>query len=181
MGPDVIPLVVSTGAGRWPWLADCLASIPSGVPVMIASSGPHGGGELAAIRMIYEHEHWPRWLMIQDSCELIGDGLLHLAAAAHGPALVAPRPSMYLAVYERAVLNTMPIPTIGDGDREAAIQHETEFMDAYVDAAREAGFEVPVLLPELADGLASRVEPRHGRMNLVLESPHLRKYKGTWR
>jgi hypothetical protein len=177
----VTPLVICTGPGRWPWLQACLDSIPGGVPVTIASSGEHGGGELAAIRMIYDREHWPRWLMIQDSCELIGDGLLRLADDVHGPALVAPRPSMYLAVYERQVLDRIHIPVLPDGDREAAIAHETEFMDAYVAAAEQAGLDVPVLLPDLRDGLATRVEPRHGRMNLVLESAHLRKWKGTWR
>lgn len=177
----MIPLVISTGQDRWPWLQQCLASIPGGVPVTIASSGPHGGGELAAIRMIHDGEHWPRWLMIQDSCELIGDGLLRLADQANGPALVAPRPSMYLAVYERAVLDKLPMPALADGDREAAIHHETEWMDAYVETAQRLGYDVPVLLPELRDGLARRTEALHGRMNLVLESPHLRKYKGTWR
>lgn len=175
------PLVVSTGAGRWPWLRDCLASVPGGRPVTVASSGPHGGGELAAIRMIHELERWPRWLMIQDSCELIGDGLLKLADDLRGPALVAPRPSMYLAVYERAVLDRMTIPVLADGDREAAITQECAFMDAYVAVAESLGLDVPVLLPDFRDGNASGTRERHGRINLVLESPHLRKWKGTWR
>ena len=175
------PLVISTGPGRWPWLRDCLASVPGGRPVTIASSGPHGGGELAAIRVIWESEHWPRWLMLQDSCELIGDGLLKLADDLHGPALVAPRPSMYLAVYERTVLDRMHIPVLADGDREAAIAQECAFMDAYVETAHAMGFDVPVLIPEFRDGNAVRRQERHGRVNLVLESAHLRKWKGTWR
>src|SRR5262245_18272025 len=100
----MIPLVVSTAPGRWPWLRDCLESIPAQYPVTIASSGAHGGGELAAIRMVYEGERRPRWLMIQDSCLLFGDGLLKMADAVGGPALVASHPCMYLAVYERVVL-----------------------------------------------------------------------------
>ena len=175
------PLVISTGVGRWPWLRDCLASVPGGRPVTVASSGPHGGGELAAIRMIHEREYWPRWLMIQDSCELVGDGLLKLADDLRGPALVAPRPCMYLAVYERAVLDAMTIPVLVDGDREAAISQEREFMDRYVETAERLGFEVPVLLPDFRDASAHHQEFRHGRINLVLASEHLVKWKGCWR
>ncbi len=174
-----VPIVISTGMGRAGWLGDCLESI---LRERVTVCRPRTGGELGAIRMIYESTHWPRWLMLQDSTVVVDQELFNIVDRINGPLLVAPRPSMYLAVYERQVLHAVGIPDVPAGaDRELAISHETEWMDAYVAAAQDQGFEVPVLFPLFGDQFASRTEQRHGRLNLVLENEYLRKYKGTWR
>lgn len=172
------PVVVSTGLGRGPWVAQCLDSIHRGDVTVFRSDS---GGELGAIRGIWEHTRWPRWLMLQDSVEVVDQAFFDLVDKTAGPALVAPHPSMYLAIYERVVLDSIDIPVITDGCRERAIELETVFMDAYVTAAQAMGHEVPVLCPTLTDRHAARQEHRHGRLNLVLECQHLRKWKGTWR
>jgi hypothetical protein len=164
--------------GRGAWAADCLDSIHRGDLTLCRSEV---GGEPGVIRMIYGGTHWPRWLMLQDSVQIKDQAFFDLVDQVDGPALVAPRPCMYLAVYERKVLDELDIPVITDGDREKAIQHECEFMDAYVAAANRLGFECPVLCPELTDANARGVEERHGRKNLVLDGQYLIKYKGTWR
>lgn len=174
-----VPVVISTGMGRGVWVRDCLDSIPRG-DVTIHRSAT--GGELGAIRAIYRDTHMPRWLLLQDSCVASGPGLFDAVDKVSGPLLVAPRPCMYLAVYERSVLDQMVLPDVEAGaDRELAIQHETEFMDAYVSTAQRLGFDVPTLYPDFTDTNAIGEEPRHGRNNLVLRNEHLTKYKGTWR
>lgn len=174
-----VPVVISTGLDRGHWVADCLRSIQRDYLTVCRSNT---GGELGAIRMIYESTHWPRWLLLQDSCVVLDQGLFDLVDAVDGPLLVAPRPCMYLAVYERRVLDVVGIPAVQAGaDRELAITHECEWVDRYVAAAESLGFEVPVLLPDFTDANARGVEEHHGRKNLVLENAYLRKYKGTWR
>jgi hypothetical protein len=175
-----VPIVISTGRGRGAWVMDCLDSIDRG-DVTVALSGT--GGELGAIRMIYQQTTWPRWLMLQDSCVVKDSRLFGLVDEVDGPLLVAPHPSMYLAVYERKLLDLLTIPDVPAGiDREVGIAHETSFMGAY-DAAHYTtyGADLPVLFPEFRDGAATRQEWRHGRNNLVLENQYLAKYKGTWR
>jgi hypothetical protein len=175
----IVPVVVSTGDGRGHWVADCLRSITRGnVTVCLSRTG----GELGAIRMIHEGTHWSRWLLLQDSCEVLDNALFDLVDATTGSLLIAPRPSMYLAVYEREILDRIGIPDVPAGaDRAVAIRHETEWMDQYEDAHRQLrGGSVPVLFPDFTDANAPRREHRHGRINLVLENTYLRKYKGTW-
>lgn len=168
-----VPVVVSTGAGRGGWVADCLDSIHRPNVTVCKSQT---GGELGAIRMIHEGTRWPRWLLLQDSCVVKNQELFDLVDAAAGPLLIAPRPCMYLAVYERSVLDEIGIPDVPAGaDRRFAIAHETTWLDQYA-----AATSAPVLFPEFTDDNAIRVEQRHGRVNLVLENNHLIKYKGTW-
>lgn len=168
-----VPVVVSTGAGRGGWVADCLNSIHRG-DVTVALS--RTGGELGAISMIYEHTRWRRWLLVQDSCVVKDQRFFDMVDAAGGPLLIAPRPCMYLAVYEREALDEIGIPDVPAGaDRRIAVAHETAWMDRYVEYAGPA-----VLFPEFTDDNATRVEDRHGRRNLVLENDYLIKYKGTW-
>lgn len=174
-----VPVVIATGMDRGRWLTDCLGSIQRDRLTICRS---RTGGELGAIRMIYRDTHWPRWLLLQDSCVVLDQGLFDLVDEVDGPLLVAPRPCMYLAVYERRVLDVVGIPdAAGGADRELAIRYECEWIDQYVDAAVAMGYKVPVLFPDLTDGNARGVEERHGRQNLVLENGYLRKYKGTWR
>lgn len=174
-----MPVVVSTGPGRGDWVRDCLNSIS--VPnVTVCKS--QAGGELGAIRMIHEGTRWPRFLLLQDSVVVTDQQLFDLVDEVDGPLLLAPRPCMYLAVYERSVLNEMDVPDVPAGvDRELAIRHEIDFCDAYVRRAEQAGFVVPVLFPEFTDRNAVGQVHHNGRLNLVLENGHLRKYKGTWR
>lgn len=175
----IVPVVVSTGPGRGGWLGDCLGSISRGNLTVCLS---RTGGELGALRMIYEGTHWTRWLMLQDSTVVTDQALFDVVDQVSGPALVAPRPCMYMALFERSVLDRLSIPDVPAGvDRELAIRHECQFMDAYVSACAAAGFRVPVIDPTLADGYAAGTEMRHGRLNLVLRGRYLTKYKGTWR
>lgn len=174
-----VPVVVSSAPGRGAWLSDCLSSIGRGdITVCVSRTG----GELGAIRMIYEGTHWSRWLLLQDSCEVLDGGLFDLVDATPGSALLGPRPAMYMAVYEREILDRIGFPDVPAGvDRSLAIQHETAWMDRYEVAHRELrGASVPVLFPTFRDADAPRQVWRHGRLNLVLECPYLRKYKGTW-
>lgn len=175
-----VPIVVSTGRGRGAWVKDCLDSIDRGdVTVALSASG----GELGAIRMIYQQTTWPRWLMLQDSCIVKDSTLFDLVDEVDGPLLIAPHPSMYLAVYERKLLDQIHIPDVQAGiDREIAIAHEGLFMSRY-DAVHHTtyGADLPVLFPEFRDGNAVRQEWRNGRNNLVLENDFLIKFKGTWR
>lgn len=174
-----VPVVISTGPDRGHWVRDCLNSIH--VPnVTLCKS--QAGGELGAIRMVYEGTRWARFLLLQDSVVVLDQRLFDLVDEVNGPLLVAPRPCMYLAVYERAVLDELDIPDVPAGqDRELAIEHETAFCDSYVRQAEQMGFDVPVLFPELTDANAAGQVHHNGRLNLVLENDFLRKYKGTWR
>ncbi len=175
----MIPVVVSTGVDRTDWLRDCLASL---TPERVTIARPRTGGELGAIKMIHESTHWSRWLLIQDSCLVLDEGFWDLVGSWAGPALLCPRPSMYMAIYERRVLEQMDIPDVAAGlDRGVSIHYETEWMDRYVWTAETLGMEVPVLMPDFTDANAQRTEFHNGRLNLVLENKFLRKYKGTWR
>lgn len=173
------PVVVCTGRGRGGWLADCLGSIRE-PDVTVAYS--QTDGELGAIRMIYDGTRWPRWVMLQDSCVVLDQALFRLVDEVGGPALLAPQPCMYLAIYERKALDEIGIPRVPAGaDRSSAIRHELDFMGAYVEASQRLGLDCPVLFPDFDDAHAVRREERHGRLNLVLQNEYLTKYKGTWR
>lgn len=187
-----VPIVVSTGQDRTDWLRDCLASITRERVTIVR---PRTGGELAAIRMVYDSTHWPRWVMVQDSCVVLDDALWDMVDCVTGPALLVPRPCMYMAVYDRRVLDMMSRaaeleygtpdalwPDVAAGvDRAAAIDWETKWMDQYVATAESMDLAVPVLMPDFTDASAQRTEFHNGRLNLVLENRFLRKYKGTWR
>lgn len=174
-----VPVVIATGMGRGDWVRDCLESIPRG-DVTIHRSAT--GGELGAVRAMYERTNMARWLILQDSVVVKGPGLFDLVDAVNGPLLVAPIPCMYLAVFERDVLHRLEIPQCEAGlDRELAITHEREWMARYLDTARGLGYECPILFPDFTDTNASDKVERHGRTNLVLENEYLIKYKGTWR
>jgi hypothetical protein len=175
----VTPVVVCTGRGRGHWLADCLQSI-SEPDVTVAYS--QTGGELGAIRMIWEQTRWSQWLMLQDSCVVLDQDLFRLVDKV-GPCLIAPQPCMYLAVYDRRTLNEEPPPALPAGeDREVAIREEVGWMSRYV-AAFEGVYGRPmqVLFPDLSDANGRGVETKHGRTNLVLANEYLEKWKGTWR
>lgn len=173
-----VPIVISTGRGRGPWVSDCLLSIGRGNLTVCHSDL---GGELGAIRMVYEGTHWKRFLLLQDSVQVLDNELFDVVDAVNGPCLLAPHPAMYLAVYERSVLDVVGIPVIHDGDREKAIQHEVGWMVDYQAECHRQGFECPVLFPDFRDASSGRTEERHGRLNLVIENRYLRKLKGTWR
>lgn len=169
-----VPVVISTGPDRGHWVRDALDSI-SLPDVTVCKS--QTGGELGAIRMIYHGTRWPRWLMLHDSCVVKDQGLFDLVNDVNGPLLIAPRPCMYLAVYERSILDRTGIPDLPAGtNRALAIAAEVAWMDRYVATAGS----VPVLFPEFTDANATRIEGRYGRTNLVLENEYLIKYKGTW-
>lgn len=175
-----VHVVISSGTGRGHWVADCLNSIKRGdVTVCLSRTD----GELGAIRMIHEGTKWSRWLMLQDSCMVLHDEFFTMIDQSQGSLLIAPRPSMYLAVYEREIIDVIGIPDVPAGvDREIAITNETVWMDRYNEAHQMLrGTPVPVLFPDFTDANASRQEHHHGRINLVLENKYLRKYKGTWR
>lgn len=173
-----VPVVISTGIGRGQWVGDCIGSISRGNVTICRSDG---GGELGAIRMIYEGTHWRRWLMLQDSTVVLDQGLFDLVDAVEGPCLLAPHPAMYLAVYERSVLDVVGIPEPAAHDREAAIALEVPWMRAYEAQCHAQGFACPVLFPELTDDNATGQVEHNGRVNLIVENRYLRKYKGTWR
>lgn len=180
-------IIISTNPDRKHWLKDLMETIPSHpgwqVDVVITRHF-----ELEAIRQGYI-AGYPRFLFLQDSVIIKDPSGFLSAVNGYTTASLMARPSCYMFVYDRRVLDRMPFPPkIAPEDKETSIRYETEFCDAYIDLVREMGLgingEMPVIFPELNDARALRDQnftEVHGERRLVLENDFMKKLKGTFR
>ena len=158
--------------GREAWLADASASIEHEHIAVV-----NFGFELGKIAWVLENTTADRFLFLQDSFVIKDQSFFTLLEAFDGSVALFNDPVPYgcfAGVYERSVLERVNVPVVVS--KRDSVRLEVEWCRAYVEAAGG----VPVLFPEICDGLGYVVE-RHGRDNLVLENSFVTKFKGTWR
>lgn len=158
------PVVIGSRPGS-PWLADCLTSIPPDRDVKIHHTG---GYEIAALRTACRH--YDRFLFLQDSTQVLDPAFWDLIDTTP-PTWLFGWPPMYMAVFHREDLAPVLAEAPDVMTKESSIVWERDLTD-------HLGY--PYLWPEVVD-TTGRIERRHERTNLVLETPYLRKWKGTWR
>lgn len=182
-----VRVVVSTNPDRGHWLNDLLASIPSypswQVDVIITRHF-----EMEAIRQGFL-AGYPRFLFLQDSVVIKDPSGFMAVVDPFVTASLMARPSCYMFVYDRRVLERLTFPPkIEPEDKETSILYETQFTDAYQEKALEMGLGIngqfPVIFPELTDARAladNSFEVVHNEKRLVLENGFMKKRKGTYR
>lgn len=179
----MIRTVVSTNPDRTGWLKQFVESFPipcaNTLDIIITRHF-----ELGAIKMAYD-KGYERFLFLQDSTQ-IKDEKFFDEVSSWQSALLLPRPSCYMAVYHRRVLDRMwwPEPITPD-DKEASITYETAWLDDYMNQHRRVYRTfMPVIFPELTDRRAldeGNLREVNGERRLVLENDLFVKYKGCYR
>lgn len=163
-------IVIATTKGREDWAADCLQSLGeyNGAPILVLNQYEY---ELGKIRWVYEHTDIDQFLFLQDSVIVKDYGWIDELFSHSDSVSLSHQPFfMYLGKYTREGLSKLGIPTIHT--KLEAVWHE----DAWT--SRYASLNDVRTLWALHD--TDVFEERHGRRNMVLENPHIVKYKGTW-
>jgi len=127
--------------------------------------------ELGVIRWVYEHTDLDEFLLLQDSVIVKQYDWIDEVFDYRGSVSLSHKHYfMYMGKYTRDGLSKLEIPII-QSKRESVL-HEDEWTSKYANLN-----DTKTLWP-LFD--TDTFEERHGRRNMVLENPHLSKYKGTW-
>ena len=164
--------VIGSSLGREQWLADSSKSVARQHIVVVSY-----GYELGKIRWVLDNTNADRFLFLQDSFVLKGDGLFDLLDKFDGSVALFSDPmpyGCYAGVYERSVLERVDEPEVTS--KRDAVRLEIDWTKRYVEAAGG----VPVLFPNVRDELG-HMRFHNGRDNLVLENSFMTKYKGTWK
>ena len=171
----MIPVVISTYPGREDWLTDLMTDLPDSWDVHVIN-----GWELDAIRYGAHFLDCKRFMHLQDSWRIHRPAFVAAAVAKH-PASIAftNDPVMfgcYTGVFEQAVLADIDIPEVED--KAHAIRLEIDWTASYVAACYP---NTPaVLFRHVLHDWHGTVTERHGRPNLMISTPEVTKYKGTW-
>lgn len=169
-------IVVGSYVGS-PWLADCLASLPKDVPVIVVCEH---GYECGKIGWAYRHMDLDEFLFLPDTVVVKKHDWIYEARDTIGSVSVNQEPAIFgsfMGKYRRETLAKVDVPTTPD--KRSAVNAEAEWTRKY--AAAEVFRPIKVLFPALAvGGTPARIEERHGRPNSVLENDSLIKWKGTW-
>lgn len=159
----MIPLVIGSHPNS-PWIQDW----PRGFGQRRFHIHRAGGYELAALRAGVAR--YDRFLYLQDSCEILTPDFWRVVDALTEPHFIFGPPGMYLGVYDTETLRPVLEQAPTTVDKRTSIEWEGHI---------RARLPYPTLWPEVTDAVG-RFEDRHGRPNLVLENPLLRKWKGNW-
>lgn len=153
------------------WLPDCLASL-DGVPVTVAWSTPQRNEyDVSALRVGCEmfDEFWmlPDSTVVKDVGLLLGTLAVDGLSCSAGPGFISCIGKVVTADAKRVGLPVWP------RSKMDAVNVELGWFRRYAFATN-----AQVLDRSFTDG--PRREERHGRLNMVLESDLLLKFKGTW-
>lgn len=135
---------------------------------------PEDTFELGALETARDDGKFDQIFLLQDSCEVKTPDLFRLAFEEYRDRTVALGHNlfMFLGKYLRRVLDVIELPQVRTkGD---SIRQEVEFNHGYLQRDPAAVF----LQPQLCDGPV--FEEKFGRLNMVLENPWIKKYKGKW-
>lgn len=119
-------------------------------------------------------EGFEEFLLLHDTCLIKSKSLFKVIFDDFYGSSVSISPDFlsYLGKYRRETLLKCTIPEVNS--KKTAVDEETRFNREYI--SKEPFYHV--LYPEF--DINYRFEEKHGRNNMVLESPALIKYKGTW-
>jgi hypothetical protein len=169
----MIPVVISTYPGREEWLTDLMTDFPTHWDVHVVH-----GWELDAIRYGFNLGS-KRFLHLQDSWRIHRAGFVEAAIDRHKASIAFTNDPVlfgcYTGVFERDVLDKIEIPEVED--KADAIRLEIEWTSTYVEACPNTP---AVLFKHVLHDWHGTVTERHGRTNLMISTPEVTKYKGTW-
>lgn len=190
-------IIIGTHYGNRQWLDNLLPTLQDvAVPVVIvineAYKAPHDWllaleEKYAVIPNYYnlyspgvlqaaiDHTHFDEFLHLHDSCEVKDPALFDLVFRQYEGASVSLSHNflMYIGKYRRETLEQVGIPRVTTKREEHA--QEFEWNAKYIAAEPKL---INPLLPEFGD--SGVFEDKFGRKNMILDSPYIRKYKGTW-
>lgn len=161
-------IIIATNQYREEWVKECLKSLEgyTTYPIIVVSTG---GYEIGKIKWIYDNTSLDEFLFIQDTVIVKNYGWIDEAFEKEGLVSLSKPPFfMYMGKYTRKAL---------DGVRWPHIVSKLQAVTEEFVWTQELG-ESHILWPDLQDN-ESR-EQHNGRMNMVLENDHIKKYKGTW-
>lgn len=160
-------IVISASEYSRPFFNDCITSIKTNYPIYVCWEGigrPEGSFELGAIRK--GAELFDEFIYIHDTVVIKDNSLFDKLFSTEGHVLFTNKGYHYFGKY---VSNDLPeIPEVKN--KADAIHWEIRW------------FTKPhkIFIPELPFHV-ERFEEKHGRMNMVIESDYLIKYKATWK
>jgi hypothetical protein len=165
-------IVIATTNGREEWLKDCLESLKDYKthPIIVLNQYEW---EIGKIKWIYDHTDLDEFIFLQDSVIIKDISWIDVVfnLTGHSVSLCEPPFTMYMGKFTREGLSKLEMPLIRT--KKEAVFYEANWCSEY---ARLNDYSV--LWTDLVDN-PSR-EFHHGRENMVLENPYIKKYKGTW-
>ncbi len=176
------PIVLGTNPDRGQYVEQFMKDVPSHFRdyIYVAETWGH---ELGAIRE--GSQLFPRFAFLQDSMRVLNWNKFVTDLNQFHSAYIFPRPCMYAMVYEKAFLDRVGFPEVGQ-DKELSIHHETVWCDQYEAVATGFRGGLPTLYPSATDADAianNRYMEVFGqtRLHLRSECGTIEKMKGTWR
>ncbi len=159
-----------------PWLSECLLSLPKNIPVIVVCEPLY---ECGKIGWVYRNTTLDEFLFLPDTTIVRRHEWIYDVLRSEGESVsVNAEPGAFgsfMGKYRRTILDAIGgVPNTPD--KMSAVLAEMDFTKRYCTAETN----LRILFPELAVGINSRFEARHGRLNVVLENEHLVKYKGAW-
>lgn len=128
--------------------------------------------ELGKIRLIYEHTDLEEFLFLQDSVIIKDTKWIDEVFDHEGSVSLGNQLFMYLGKYTRETLSKVPLPQ--PQNKHDAVRLEREWTRDYA----ESEANIKTLWPDFVD--TDKFEEHNGRLNMILENEHIKKYKGTW-
>lgn len=160
----MLPLVIATHLGSF-WVNWWINNRPHDRPVFLNWAG---GYEPAAL--LLGMNHFPRFLLLQDSTRILHDDFWPTVDGLHATWLTG-WPPMFMAVHDTSQLEPHRARIEACKTRADSIRLEADLPSLV---------NYDTLWPHITDRTAIRQEIRHGRNNLVLGNHLFEKHKGTW-
>lgn len=162
-------IVIGTTADGSRWVDQLYATLRCECPVVKVCAW-----ELDCIA--YGAERFDEFVFLPQSTEIIDNDLWRLVFTEHKGRSVslAQHPTtfgMYLGKYRSAILRAIDIPAVHN--KHDAIYWEDRWMLPYLELEPDV-----VTLGDLPH--SNVFAEKFGRLNMVVESPWLRRYKGSW-
>lgn len=157
-----------------PFLQDCLASIPGGIPTVVIRGYQY---EVGALRWIQENFQGESFLFLQDSTRVKNPDWLYSVLQKKGVSVsLNYEPcwfGMYMGLYRTEVLRKLVLPCVET--KMDAVLAEISVGKDY--ERHETSMEI--LWPDFTLDNATH-DNIYGRNVMVYENEHFIKYKGCW-
>lgn len=163
-------VVTTCEAHQHTWLLDCLKSLKD-VPVAIHwNDEQHNHFEAGGVETGWTW--FERFWLIPDTVVVKNLDLLWFYLKSEGEFVLGPRFLSCIGIMTTQGLSNVGMPTMPRNKSEA-VDVESSWFSRYADTNFSQ-----IIDPGFMDGPIR--EWRNGRLNMVLDSPILTKYKGTW-
>lgn len=158
-------VVITTSDYTKDWLPECLNSLKtSPYEVFVQDNGSEGGFELAGIQA--GKNLFSEFVMLMDTCEVKDISMLDRLFEIEGNVFLTEGGFHYMGKFVSSTLPELPFIK----DKEHAIEQELQWFKDIPHKWFSPSFPV----------ITNEFEEKHGRMNMVLETPYIKKWKARW-